>query len=178
MESADLIQIPSFCLVILIGASGSGKSTFARTHFKPTEVISSDTCRGLVSDDEINQAATADAFALVRYIARIRLKNRLLTVIDATNVKEEARKDWKRLSAEFNCPLVAIILDLPEKTCIDRNALKPDRQFGAHVIPQHISHLTRSLKTLPFEGYQYIMSLSSEEEVNAVAGIERIPASQ
>lgn len=67
------ITIPTTCLVVLIGASGSGKSTFARRHFLPTEIISSDTCRGLVSDDETSMEATSDAFDLVHYIAGKRL---------------------------------------------------------------------------------------------------------
>ena len=86
------LTIPELCLVVLIGPSGSGKSTFARKHFKPTEVLSSDFCRGLVSDDENSQDATIDAFALLHFIAGKRLDRGLLTVVDATNVQEEARK--------------------------------------------------------------------------------------
>ena len=70
------IEIPDFALVVLIGASGSGKSTFAAKHFLPTEIISSDYCRGLVSDDETDQSISADAFDLVRAIAEKRLKHR------------------------------------------------------------------------------------------------------
>ncbi|MEG4811864.1 AAA family ATPase, partial [Microcoleus sp. F8-D1] len=83
------ITFPELSLVVLIGASGSGKSTFARQHFLPTEIISSDYCRGLVSDDENNQAATADAFEVLHLIAAKRLAAGKLTVIDATNVQPE-----------------------------------------------------------------------------------------
>jgi polynucleotide kinase-phosphatase len=158
-----------------MGATGSGKSSFARKHFKPTEIVSSDTCRGLVSDDENNQAASADAFALARYIAGMRLKNGLLTVIDATNVQEDARKDWINLAREYHCLPVAIILNMPEKVCAQRNALRPDRNFGAHVIPQHISQLKRSFKKLKFEGFRHIIELRSPEEVEAITGIVRDP---
>src|SRR5215831_404824 len=58
------LTIPELSLVVLMGVSGSGKSTFARRLFKTTEVLSSDYCRGLVSDDENNQAATKDAFEI------------------------------------------------------------------------------------------------------------------
>ena len=78
------IEIPEFALVLLIGASGSGKSTFARKHFLPTEIVSSDICRGLVSDNENSQDATADAFELLHATLAIRLKRRKLTVVDAT----------------------------------------------------------------------------------------------
>jgi len=167
------IKIPELALVVLIGATGSGKSSFARKHFKPTEIISSDTCRGMVSDDENNQAASADAFALARYITGLRLKNGLLTVIDATNVQEEARRDWVKLAKEYHCLPVAIILNMPEKVCAARNALRPDRNFGAHVIPQHISQLKRSFKKLKYEGFRNIIELRSPEEVDAITGIVR-----
>ena len=67
------LTIPELSLVVLVGPSGSGKSTFARRHFRPTEVLSSDYCRGLVSDDENSQDATPDAFELLHFIARKRL---------------------------------------------------------------------------------------------------------
>ncbi|MFC0518059.1 polynucleotide kinase-phosphatase [Mucilaginibacter angelicae] len=175
MSTNKTIQIPELSLVVLIGATGSGKSSFAKKHFKPTEIVSSDACRGMVSDDENNQAASADAFALARYITGLRLKNGLVTVIDATNVQEEARKDWIKLAKEYHCLPVAIILNMPEKVCAQRNALRPDRNFGAHVIPQHISQLKRSFKKLKYEGFRHIIELRSPEEVDAITGIVRDP---
>ena len=86
------ITLPEFCLVALIGASGSGKTTFARQHFAPGEVLSSDAFRLLVSGDENAQDATHDAFEALYFVARQRLRRRLLTVIDATNVQADARK--------------------------------------------------------------------------------------
>src|SRR5688500_7986295 len=113
MKAADpsRIDIPDFALVVLIRATGSGKSTFAARHFRPTEIMSSDRCRGLVSDDEADQAATADAFDLVRTIAEKRLKNRRLTVIDATNVRAADRKDWVALARRWHALPVAIVID-------------------------------------------------------------------
>ena len=99
---------------MLIGASGAGKSTFARKHFKPTEILSSDYCRGLVSDDENNQAATKDAFELLHFIARKRLAAGKLTVVDATNVQPESRKPLVEIAREFHCLPVAIVFDVPE----------------------------------------------------------------
>ena len=86
------IKIPELSLVLLIGPSGCGKSTFGRAHFKPTEVISSDFCRGLISDDENDQASTKEAFELLHFILRKRLAAGRLTVVDATNVQPESRK--------------------------------------------------------------------------------------
>ncbi|MFI4883155.1 MAG: AAA family ATPase, partial [Phycisphaerales bacterium JB064] len=128
------ISIPELALVVLVGPSGAGKSSFARAHFKPTEVVSSDYCRGVVSDDENAQHATDDAFDLLHYIVAKRLKNGLLTVVDATNVRAEDRRRYVQLAREFHCLPVAIVLNPPEQVCQDRNALRPDRDFGPHVI--------------------------------------------
>src|SRR5947209_4357274 len=121
------IAIPEFALVVLIGSSGSGKSTFARQHFKTTEVLSSDVCRGLVSDDENDQAVTKTAFEVLHFIAAKRLAAGKLTVIDATNVQVEARKPLIALAREYHCLVVGIVFHLPEQLCQERNRLRPDR---------------------------------------------------
>src|SRR6476659_526968 len=115
------IVVPELAIVALVGASGSGKSTFARKHFKPTEVLSSDFCRGLVSDDENNQAASNDAFDVLHYIAAKRLANMKLTVIDATNVQAAGRKPLLDLARTYYTLPVAIVLDPPEQVCHERN---------------------------------------------------------
>ena len=173
MKQKNKIHIPELSLVVLIGASSSGKSTFARTHFKPTEIVSSDYCRAVVSDDENSLAASNDAFELARFITSKRLKNGLLTVIDATNVQEEARKDWVRIAREQHVLPVAIVINTPEKICIERNAVRTDRNMGNHVIPQQVSQLRRSLKRLKLEGFRHIYELRSSEEVAHVEGIVR-----
>src|SRR6202011_4262771 len=119
-------SIPDLSLVVLIGASGSGKSTFARTHFKTTEILSSDACRGLVSNDENDLSATTDAFDVLHYIAAKRLARGLLTVIDATSVKREDRKPLVELARRYHVLPVAIVLNMPEKVCHERNASRPD----------------------------------------------------
>lgn len=169
------ISIPELSLVLLIGPSGAGKSTFARKFFKPTEVISSDVCRGLISDDENNQAVSADAFEVVRFIAAKRLKLGLLTVIDATNVQPESRKEWVRLAREYHVLPVAIVLNMPEQVCQDRNVLRSDRNFGAHVIPQQIGQLKRGLRGLREEGFRHIFEMRSEEDVAMLETITRTP---
>jgi protein phosphatase len=168
------IKIPNLSLVILIGPSGSGKSTFARRHFLPTEVLSSDACRAMVSDDENNQAVTKDAFDVLRFIAGKRLALGRLTVIDATNVQPEARKPLVEVARQYHCLPVAIVLDLPEKTCLERNRLRHDRLFGSHVVRNQSSQLRRSLRTLRKEGFRHVFVLQTPEEVEAVA-IERVP---
>jgi len=142
------ITIPDFCLVLLIGSSGSGKSTLARKHFKPTEVISSDFCRGLVEDDENSLEATTDAFALVHFLAGTRLKRRKLTVIDATNVRIEDRAKLVAIGKRFHALCVAIVLNPGEDICHERNRSRPDRQFGPNVIRNQTANLRRNIRKL------------------------------
>lgn len=168
------VKIPNLSLVVLIGPSGSGKSTFARKHFLPTEVLSSDFCRGLVSDDENSQAATNDAFDVLHYIAGKRLAAGRLTVVDATNVQPEARQPLVKLARSFHTLPVAIVFNLPEDVCQKRNHDRKDRDFGPHVIRQQRSQLRRSLKALKREGFRHVFVMESPEQVEA-ATIERTP---
>ncbi|MDQ3480114.1 MAG: polynucleotide kinase-phosphatase [Actinomycetota bacterium] len=168
------ITIPELCLVVLIGPSGCGKSSFARAKFLTTEVLSSDFCRGLVSNDENDQSATTDAFDLLRYVAGKRLSRGLLTVVDATNVQAEARKPLVALAREHDVLPVAIALNLPERLCHERNAARPDRTFGPHVVRQQSQQLRRSMRGLQREGFRYVFELKTPEEVAQVE-IERQP---
>ncbi len=168
------VTIPELSLVILIGASGSGKSTFARQHFQPFEVISSDFCRGLVSNDENSQAASKDAFEVLHFITAKRLEAGKLTVIDATNVQPEDRKTLVQIARKYHCFPTAIVLNLPEQLCHDRNQQRSDRNFGPHVVRRHTQSLRRSLRSLEKEGFRYVHILNSVAEISAVE-IERQP---
>ncbi|PYE18753.1 polynucleotide kinase-phosphatase [Williamsia limnetica] len=159
------LSIPELSLVVLVGTSGSGKSTFAATHFAPTEVVSSDACRAMVSDDPNDQAATSDAFGLLEYIAGKRLDRGRLTVIDATNVQPASRKSLLALAKDHDVLPVAIVLDLPTSVAAERNASRPDRDFGAHVIKRQHDQLRRSLRSLKREGFRTIHVLDSVEAV-------------
>jgi protein phosphatase len=169
-----LLDIPDFALVVLIGATGSGKSTFAARWFKPTEIISSDYARALVADEEDDQSVSADAFDLVRAIAEKRLKNRKLTVIDATNVRAPERKQWIELARRWHALPVAIVLDPGLDVCVQRNKGRPDRNFGPGVPQRMISEIRKGLRGLQREGFRQVWKLSSVEEAEA-ASIERRP---
>lgn len=168
------LRIPKLSLVALIGPSGSGKSTFARRHFAATEVLSSDTCRGWVSDDDNAQHASQDAFDVLYYIARKRLAAGRLTVIDATNVRAEDRRRIVELAREFHVFAAAIVFDLPERVCHERNAERSDRQFGLHVVRGQLQALHRSMRNLQREGFRYVNVLRSTADVDA-AQVERTP---
>jgi protein phosphatase len=168
------IKVPDLSLVVLVGVTGSGKSTFAARHFRPTEVISSDACRGLVSDDPNDQSATADAFDVLHFIAGKRLAAGRLTVIDATSVQPAARSTLIRLAREHHVLAVAVVLDVPEATCAARNAARPERAFGGHVLRQQQAQLRRSVRDLRREGFHRVFVLRGEDEVEA-ATVEREP---
>ncbi|MES2045473.1 MAG: polynucleotide kinase-phosphatase [Pseudomonadota bacterium] len=162
------IEIPEFALVLLVGASGTGKSSFAAKHFLPTETVSSDRMRGWVADDETDQSATADAFDVLHYVVEKRLKARRFTVIDATNVQPDARKGLIALARKWHALAVAIVFDLPEALAVARNAERPDRQFGAGPVRRQMLNLKKSMRGLQREGLRYVHALRSVEEVDAV----------
>jgi len=168
------ITVPELSFVLLVGASGCGKSTFARQHFKPTEVLSSDYCRGLVSDDENDQTATKEAFEVLHFIARKRLAAGRLTVIDATNVQPDSRKPLVALAREFHVLPIAIVFDFPEKLCQERNRNRPNRDFGSHVVRNQAQQLRRSLRGLEGEGFRGVHVFKSPEELDGLV-IERQP---
>ncbi|MFF1832953.1 polynucleotide kinase-phosphatase [Streptomyces sp. NPDC058231] len=160
-----VLPVTDLSLVVLIGASGSGKSTFAHRHFKPTEIISSDFCRGLVADDENDQSASGAAFDVLHYIAGKRLAAGRLTVVDATNVQAESRRQLIQLARSHDVLPVAIVLDLPEEVCQARNATRPDRAgMPRHVVQRHRRELRRSLRGLEREGFRKVHVLHTEEE--------------
>jgi protein phosphatase len=167
-----IITIPEPALVILIGPTGSGKSTFAAKHFRPTEVVSSDWCRALVSDDENNQDVTPGAFRILHAIVRERLRAHRMTVVDATNVERKARKPILDVARRFGYEVVAVVFDFPFSIFEERNAGHrsiPDGglhfQFGA---------MKRAIPLLRAEGVQHIHVLASPQEVDE-AQVERQP---
>ena len=159
------LAVPALSLVCLVGASGSGKTTFAKEHFGEFEVLSSDYCRGLVSDNVNDQAASNAAFDVLHYIAGKRLDAGRLTVVDATNVQPEARRQLVALARAHDVLPVAIVLDLPEQLCVDRTAAREDRDFGAAVVRRQRDQLRRSLKHLGKEGFRKVHVLKTEQEV-------------
>ena len=168
------ISLPEPCLVVLVGASGAGKSSFARRHFLPSEVVSSDFCRALVCDDENSLEATNDAFDILHDIAAKRLKNLRLTVVDATNVQAASRKSLLQLARKYHLFTVAVVLNVPESVCQARNEKRSDRNFGPHVVRNHLRELRGSLRHLEKEGFRRVFVLNGVEEVEA-ATVARVP---
>lgn len=163
-----VLPVTDLSLVVLIGATGSGKSTFAQRHFKPTEVVSSDFCRGLVADDENDQSASRDAFDVLHYIAGKRLAAGRRTVVDATSVQSDSRKQLIELARQYDVLPIAIVLDVPEEVCAARNATREDRAgLPRRVIQRHQRELRRSLKHLEREGFRKVHVLRGVDEIES-----------
>jgi predicted kinase/CBS domain-containing protein len=167
------IALPEQALVVLVGPAGAGKSTFARGHFKATEVVSSDACRALVADDESDQSATAPAFEILHLIARLRLRRRRLTVVDAVNARPADRRPLLELAQEEDCAAVALVLDLPEEACVARDAGRTGRRVGRRAIHAQAEQIRRSLEGLSREGFAqvHLLNAAAMEE----ATFERVP---
>jgi protein phosphatase len=162
------LTIPDLSLVVLIGPSGAGKSTFARRHFRPTEVLSSDFFRGLVCDDEADQSASGAAFELLHLALAKRLAFRRFTVVDATNVQEGPRQTLLDLARRFHFLTTAVVLDLPEAVCQGRNSQRPGRTVAPPVVRLHRQQLEQTLARLRKERFSQVFVLSSPEEIDAV----------
>ena len=169
------LTLPELSLVLLIGPSGSGKSTFARKHFLPTEIVSSDICRGIVCDDENNQKVSAEAFELLNHIVSTRLKLGKLTVVDATNVDPDFRRQLVSIARQHHCLPAAIVFKIPDSVCHQRNQSREDRNFSPHVVKRQAAILRRGLRGLKHEGFRKIHILTSSEDVDEIETITREP---
>lgn len=161
-----ILNLPKFCLVSLIGATGSGKTTFARKHFHPLEILTSDFFRAVVSNDENSMEASQDAFEVLHLILQKRLTRGLLTVVDATSIQGFARRKILDIATEIGVPTVAIILNVPEQTCIERTLQRSDRPFGAKVVREHFEFLRQTMTSIYNEGFDLVYILDGVEVIN------------
>jgi protein phosphatase len=170
------IDLPADALVVLVGASGAGKTTFAARCFRPTEILSSDAFRAIVADDEADQAATQAAFELLHLAARRRLERGRLTVVDATNVGRRARAALVAIARSAGRPVIAIVFDLSAEICRKRNAARADRTVGEGVIDRQLAELRYSLAGLGLaaEGFDTVHRFSDPIGLD-LASIGRTP---
>jgi len=169
IEPIDL-RLPDPSLVVLVGAAGAGKSTFAARHFDPREVLSSDAFRALVAGDPADQRATGPAFAALGRELRRRLASRTLTVVDATSVGPEHRRPLLGAAAAAGVPAVAVVLDLPAAIVLARNAGRGRRAVPEDAVRRHLARIAASLRPpgIAAEGFARVLVLRDPAEVDAV----------
>ncbi|MFN0108009.1 MAG: AAA family ATPase [Blastocatellia bacterium] len=163
LTQMPIIEIPNPSLVLLIGSSGAGKSTFAARHFLPTEVVSSDRCRAMIRDDENDQTINSETFGLLHHIARLRLRQQRLTVIDATNLQFRARRPLLRMARACRMPIVAIVFRIPLETCSEQNRTRPERQVRQEILELHQQQLDAAFSRLSQEGYSQIYVIEKSD---------------
>lgn len=169
------LNLPDPALVLLVGPSGAGKSTFATAHFKPTEVISSDGLRAMLADDPADQDASAEAFRMVAILANGRLKRRLVTVIDATNLRAVDRRRFRALAARYGIPTVAIAFDLPPELYVAHNEQRPDRVVNNDVVADQTERMREAVPDLVAEDYAALHVFRDADAVRH-AVLVRVPA--
>ncbi len=166
-----ILRFPAVALVLLVGPAGSGKSTFADRHFQPTEVLSSDRCRAMVSDDETRQDINEDAFGLLHYWLNLRLKNRRFTVVDSTALKPASRERLLAIAAQHRVPVYALALDVPLEECVRRDSAR-ERQVGRKVIERQYATFEQVKRELAKEARLKGYHLVPLEEIGSL-NIER-----
>lgn len=147
-----IIQIPFNTLVILCGPAGCGKSTFARKFFLETQIVSSDRCRALVSDDENNMHVSGMAFKLFHMLIDMRLSQGQLTVADSTALDRSARDRLKKLAAKHNSHTLLVMFNIPLELCMRQNDSR-ERNVEPAVIKKHMQKLGRAARAVTEEGY-------------------------
>jgi protein phosphatase len=160
------ISLSASAVVLLIGASGSGKSTFAARHFPAELITSSDHQRGLIAGDASDQGANDVVFERMHQAVEERAAAGILTVIDATNTRGPARSELGWHAHRHHRPLVAIVMDVPVEICLQRNAARI-RPVPNRVILQQVADLRHLEADLELEGYAAVHVFRSEAEVDA-----------
>jgi len=163
-----ILRLPADAMVVLVGPSGSGKSSFAARHFPPTQVLSSDALRAMVADDANDQTATNAAFELLHAALAMRLSRRRLTVVDATSVEGWARERLLAVAGQHRRPAAAIVFDLPLALCLERNGARTDRRLPPASIRRQHQRMRGSLDGLVTEGFDPIAVLGTPEAVEAL----------
>jgi protein phosphatase len=161
--AGQALAVPPDALVLLIGASGSGKSTWAAAHFDAGDVLSSDGFRMMVAGDASDQSATADAFRALHLVARARLRRGLLTVVDATSVTAAARGTLRGMATAFGRPVAAVVFDVTLERCLRQNAARPGRRVPDDVVRRQHAQLQAAMPALPREGYAEIRVVGDAE---------------
>jgi protein phosphatase len=169
------IAIPDPALVVLVGAAGAGKSTFAARHFAAADILSSDAFRAALTGDEADQRATRQAFSILHREVSRRLAARRTVVVDATNVERHARRALLSRAGFAGVPAIAIVLSLPPEIVADRNRARPGRVVDPEIVDRHLALLATALERNAFadEGFAAIHVIDSTDALDAAVVVVR-----
>lgn len=177
-RSAGAPELPPDALVLLVGISGSGKSTWAARRFARHEILSSDDFRALVSGDAADQSASADAFRLLHLAARARLRRGLRTVVDATNLTAHARRQLLTAARAAGRPALALVFDVPLERCLAQNDRRAGRRVPEPVIREQHRQLQAARRVLGEEGFAAVATITASElDAGYDAGMPNAPTS-
>lgn len=171
--SMEPIRLPEPCLVVLVGAAGAGKSTFASRWFDDAEILSSDRYRELVSGDPTDQTVSREAFRRLHHALGRRLATSGTAVVDATNVRPDARAALLDHARAAGVPAIAIVLDLPDDEVLDRNGGRAAGVVPEPAVRRHIAELRRSLggRGLAGEGFDAVHVVTSAADLDGLVVI-------
>jgi len=164
-------------VVLLCGPAACGKSTFARRLFRPTQIISSDWARARVCDDERDQRFQTQAFALVHYLAELRVGLNRLCVVDSTALTQHHRKEYLELARRFQVPCVVFVFDVPLEKCVERDRSR-SRTVGRPVIERQHLAFGQTKTDIRQEGFDEIIELGEDDMDNVQIEIIFRPISQ
>jgi predicted kinase len=177
VSGATVVDVSERSVVLLVGAAGSGKSTFARRHFPADAIISSDSFREAIAGDAADQRHNGPVFKALHRALEGRLAAGRLAVIDATNLTAAARREIRERARLTGTPVIAIVFDLPAEVVRRQNAARPGRHVPDAIVERHLARLAVTLDrgTLEAEGYARVVALRDPAEV-AQLSIRLIPS--
>lgn len=171
------ISVPRRTLLALCGPAGCGKTTFAARRFLPTEIVSSDACRAMISDDDTNQGINYETFNLFHYIINVRMRLGRFTVADSTALQPFARRRLLEQAHRSGYTACLLIFNVSLETCRARDRLRP-RSVGEEVLQYHFGLLHQTLLAAPQERWNQLYVLDEESMESAQIGFvdDRIPS--
>jgi len=168
------MSIPDPALVVLVGASASGKSTWAAQHYRAEEVVSSDTLRGIVGSGPNDLDASSDAFAVLEMVVTARLGRGLTTVVDTLGLDAARRLGWLRQARAAGLPAVLVLLEAPDEECRRRNAQR-DRPLPAPVLAAQLRRRLDVADEVTDEGWDVVVAASTAPS-GSMAAVSPTPA--
>jgi alkanesulfonate monooxygenase SsuD/methylene tetrahydromethanopterin reductase-like flavin-dependent oxidoreductase (luciferase family)/predicted kinase len=167
VDADQLPVIPDPALVVLVGAAGSGKSTWAAQHYLPAEIVSSDRLREVVGSGEHDLDASDEAFSLLDQIVAARTRRRLTTVVDTLGLSPDRRLGYLAHARRGRLPAVAVLFDTDAAVCRQRNRSR-DRSVPAAVLDAQLGRVRESAGQLEAEGWDVVVRLTETAAAHAV----------